>query len=93
MMNRKNEPLDRQAHHDLRSLLKRVADLDESGAEIPEDVAKDFLDTAVMTAWLQLRRTGVDDRECLVMLRDRLEKSTDQVEAVISTWEGIGGRE
>jgi hypothetical protein len=86
-MRRLNEPLDPHAHHDLRTLLMRVADLDETGADIPEDVARDFLDTAVMTSWLQLRRGNLDDRECLVMLRDRLEKSANQVEAVIALWE------
>jgi len=73
-MRRLNEPLDSHAHHDLRSILKQVADLDKTGGAIPENVALDFLDTATMTYSLQLRRSGVDDRQCLTMLRDRLEK-------------------
>jgi hypothetical protein len=87
-MHRLNEPLDPDAHQDLRSLLKKVGDLDESGNDIPEDVARDFLDTAVMTSWLQIRRTGIDDRECLVILRDRLDKSFNQMKAVIDVIDG-----
>ncbi|MBN8217357.1 MAG: hypothetical protein J0L75_11995 [Spirochaetes bacterium] len=81
-----NHP-DPQAHRELKSLLLRIVNLDASGASIPEALAKDFLNTAILTNLLQIRSEGYSGMEATEELGRRVSGEMASVREVSRIWD------